>query len=140
MTSTEHFLRAGLWAFLALCRQWYTATLAHIASTNPNGHAPCRSPAPAAPAEPPGDYRERFEALTGRSLRQCPHCHAGTMVVIDSIMRPRGPPAGSGHIMTQERRSNHANPKRPPAGAETLAPRAPSAFRREGQIVRSRLC
>jgi hypothetical protein len=45
--------------------------------------------APAAPAEPPGDYRERFEALTGRSLRQCPHCHTGTMVVIDSIMRPR---------------------------------------------------
>jgi hypothetical protein len=37
---------------------------------------------------PPGDYRERFEALTGRSLRQCPHCHTGTMVVIDSIMRP----------------------------------------------------
>jgi hypothetical protein len=33
-------------------------------------------------------YRERFEALTGRSLRQCPHCHTGTMVVIDSIMRP----------------------------------------------------
>ena len=30
----------------------------------------------------------RFQALTGRSLRQCPHCHAGTMVVIDSIMRP----------------------------------------------------
>ena len=45
--------------------------------------------APAAPAEPLGDYRERFEALTGRSLRQCPHCHTGTMVVIDSIMRPR---------------------------------------------------
>jgi hypothetical protein len=44
--------------------------------------------APAAPAQPPGDYRERFEALTGRSLRQCPHCHVGTMVVIDSIMRP----------------------------------------------------
>jgi hypothetical protein len=44
--------------------------------------------APAAPGEPPGDYRERFEALTGRSLRQCPHCHAGPMVVIHSIMRP----------------------------------------------------
>jgi hypothetical protein len=29
---------------LALCRQRYTATLAHIASTNPNGHAPCRKP------------------------------------------------------------------------------------------------
>ena len=26
---------------------------------------------------------------TGRSLRQCPHCHAGTMVVIASMMRPR---------------------------------------------------
>jgi hypothetical protein len=45
--------------------------------------------APAAPAEPPGDYRERFEALTGRSLRQCSNCHTGTMVVIESIMRPR---------------------------------------------------
>jgi hypothetical protein len=44
--------------------------------------------APAAPVEAPGDYRERFEALTGRSLRQCPHCHAGTMVVVASIMRP----------------------------------------------------
>ena len=37
----------------------------------------------------PADYRERFEALTGRSLRQCPHCHTGTMVVIDCITRPR---------------------------------------------------
>ena len=45
--------------------------------------------APAAPeADPPADYRDRFEALTGRSLRQCPHCHAGTMVVIDCIARP----------------------------------------------------
>jgi Putative transposase len=44
--------------------------------------------APAAPAEPPGNYRERVEALTGRSLRLCPHCHTDTMVVIDSIMRP----------------------------------------------------
>src|ERR1700686_4943967 len=38
--------------------------------------------APAAPAELPGDYRERFEALTGRPLRQCPHGHAGTLGVI----------------------------------------------------------
>jgi hypothetical protein len=41
-----------------------------------------------APADPPADYRDRFEALTGRSLRQCPHCHTGTMVVIDCIARP----------------------------------------------------
>ena len=44
--------------------------------------------APAAPApDPPGDYRDRFKALTGRSLRECPHCHAGIMVVINSIAR-----------------------------------------------------
>lgn len=43
---------------------------------------------PAAPANPPADFRDRFEALTGRSLRECPHCHAGIMVVIDSIARP----------------------------------------------------
>jgi hypothetical protein len=45
--------------------------------------------APAAPAAPPADYRDRFEALTGQSLRQCPHCVTGTMVVIDSIARHR---------------------------------------------------
>jgi hypothetical protein len=45
--------------------------------------------APAAQAaDPPADYRDRFEALTGRSLRACPHCHTGTMVMIDCIARP----------------------------------------------------
>ena len=43
--------------------------------------------APPGPAGPPGDYRDRFEALTGRSLRECPHCRTGVMVVIDSIAR-----------------------------------------------------
>jgi hypothetical protein len=45
----------------------------------------------AAPAaEPqPADYRDRYEALTGRSLRECPHCHTGIMVVIDCIARPK---------------------------------------------------
>jgi hypothetical protein len=40
-------------------------------------------------ADTPADYRERFEALTGLSLRVCPHCHVGTMVVIDCIARPK---------------------------------------------------
>jgi hypothetical protein len=40
---------------------------------------------PDAPAEPPADYRDRYEALTGHSLRQCPHCHTGIMVVIGCI-------------------------------------------------------
>jgi hypothetical protein len=44
--------------------------------------------APAPRPEPPADYHDRFEALTGQSLRQCPHCHVGTMVVIDRIARP----------------------------------------------------
>jgi hypothetical protein len=39
------------------------------------------------PADPSLDYRDRFEALTGRSLRECPHCRAGVMVVINSIAR-----------------------------------------------------
>jgi hypothetical protein len=38
--------------------------------------------------DPPADYRDRYEILTGRSLRDCPHCHTGTMVVIDCIARP----------------------------------------------------
>jgi Putative transposase len=46
--------------------------------------------APAGPAvDPPVDYRDRFEALTGQSLRVCPHCRTGTMVVIDCIARPK---------------------------------------------------
>ncbi len=40
-------------------------------------------------AAPPADYRDRFAALTGRSLRACPHCHTGVMVVIDCIARAK---------------------------------------------------
>jgi hypothetical protein len=40
-------------------------------------------------ADPRADYRNRYEALTGRSLRECPHCHTGIMVVIDCIARPK---------------------------------------------------
>jgi hypothetical protein len=43
--------------------------------------------APPGPADPAVDHRDRFEALTGRSLRECPHCRTGVMVVIDSIAR-----------------------------------------------------
>jgi hypothetical protein len=38
---------------------------------------------PAAPA--PADYRDRYEALTGRSLRACPRCGDGRMGVIDHV-------------------------------------------------------
>jgi hypothetical protein len=45
--------------------------------------------APQPAADPPADHRERFEALTGQSLRECPRCHTGIMVVIDCIARPK---------------------------------------------------
>ena len=33
------------------------------------------------------DYLERYEDLTGRSLRQCPQCHRGNMVVVRILAR-----------------------------------------------------
>jgi hypothetical protein len=54
------------------------------------------APAPAAELpEAPLDYRDRYERLTGLSLRDCPHCGRGQMVRIDSFLPgqlPRGPP------------------------------------------------
>jgi hypothetical protein len=45
------------------------------------------APADLAAIDPPADDRDRYERLTGQSLRECPHCHIGTMVVIDCIAR-----------------------------------------------------
>jgi putative transposase/transposase-like zinc-binding protein len=36
----------------------------------------------AKPPQPEKEYRDRYEELTGRSLRQCPHCQQGKMVKI----------------------------------------------------------
>lgn len=41
------------------------------------------------------DYRDRYQRLTGQSLRDCPHCGKGQMVRIESFTAgsmPRGPP------------------------------------------------
>ena len=41
------------------------------------------------------DYRDRYQRLTGLSLRDCPHCSKGQMVRIESFTAgflPRGPP------------------------------------------------
>ena len=56
---------------LALCRELLAMRLA----------------VPAAPVLPE-DYRGRHEMLTGVSLRICPHCHLGSMVVVEVIPRP----------------------------------------------------
>jgi len=42
------------------------------------------------------DYRDRYQRLTGLSLRACPHCGKGQMVRIESFtagVLPRGPPS-----------------------------------------------
>ena len=59
---------------LARCRQFLGAT------------GPITPPAD---APPPTDYRDRTEALTGTSLRVCPVCHRGQMVVIERLVPTR---------------------------------------------------
>ncbi len=45
--------------------------------------------------EAPVDYRDRYEQLTGKSLRDCPKCGQGHMIYIEAILAttmPRAPP------------------------------------------------
>ncbi|MGC5845226.1 IS91 family transposase [Mesorhizobium abyssinicae] len=50
-------------------------------------------PAPEPSVEPiERDYRDRYEDLTGHSLRQCPACHQGQMIVIEVFDGVTGPP------------------------------------------------
>jgi len=39
------------------------------------------------------DYRDRYEKLTGRSLRECPVCHRGRMIAIKVLPEVRSSPA-----------------------------------------------
>jgi hypothetical protein len=56
------------------------------------------APVPEAAVDVPDqatDYRDRYQRLTGLSLRDCPHCGKGQMVRIESFtagVLPRGPP------------------------------------------------
>jgi hypothetical protein len=45
-------------------------------------------------AEPaiPEDYRDRYERLTGRSLRECPVCHRGRMIAVKAPPQVRSSP------------------------------------------------
>jgi hypothetical protein len=47
------------------------------------GMVPLEPDSPTGVAEP--DYRDRYQALTGSSLRECPACHRGRMIVIGEI-------------------------------------------------------
>jgi hypothetical protein len=35
--------------------------------------------------EPPPDYRDRYEQLTGHSLKECPACHQGRMRMVETL-------------------------------------------------------
>jgi Putative transposase len=64
------------------CRQ-----LLGVPPTNPSSSQP----------QPDEDYRDRYEKLTGHSLRQCPVCHAGRMITVQLLAKVRSPPAISDH-------------------------------------------
>lgn len=51
---------------------------------------------PPLPVDEPLEYLDRYQRLTGQSLRDCPKCCRGQMVRIESFLpgaQPRGPPA-----------------------------------------------
>ena len=45
--------------------------------------------APPESPQPPQDYRDRHEELTGASLRECPLCHRGRMFTVEILARHR---------------------------------------------------
>jgi len=59
------------------CRQLLNMTPPHESSSQP---------------QPREDYRDRYERLTGHSLRECPVCHRGRMIVVKLLAGVRSPP------------------------------------------------
>jgi len=49
--------------------------------------------APPAEAPAPADYQDQHEQLTGSSLRECPICHRGHMVMIEMLLPAHRSPA-----------------------------------------------
>jgi hypothetical protein len=43
-------------------------------------------------SQAPKEYRDRYEELTGLSLRQCPACRQGQMITIETFDGVTGPP------------------------------------------------
>jgi len=44
-------------------------------------------------SSPAEDYRDRYERLTGHSLRECPVCHRGRMITVTTLAEVRSSPA-----------------------------------------------
>jgi hypothetical protein len=51
--------------------------------------SPCQDSSESTASE---DYRDRYERLTGHSLRECPLCHRGQMTRVKELPRIRGSP------------------------------------------------
>ncbi len=75
----DGFQRICCFGFLANCHRARKLTLCRellamrpVAPTMPDQHK---------------DYRDRDEALTGVSLRMCPHCQIGRMLVVEVVAR-----------------------------------------------------
>jgi hypothetical protein len=51
-----------------------------------------KPPVVATDVETPSDYQDRYEALTGKSLHECPVCCQGRMIIVKQIMRPAPSP------------------------------------------------
>jgi hypothetical protein len=60
------------------CRQLLGMTPPHRSASQPQ---PCE------------DYRDRYQKLTGHSLRECPVCHRGRMITVKLLPKNRSPPA-----------------------------------------------
>ncbi len=81
------FHRIRYYGFLANCtRQQKLAECRRVLHASPLPPAECAAPATI-------DYRDRYEALTGRSLRRCPQCHDGNMQTVDHLAGARECPA-----------------------------------------------
>ena len=81
-----------------------------------------RTPPPAEQAGPVAtDYRDRCEALTGRSLRRCPRCHDGNMQAVDHLSQFPATPGRTTCVSDPSRRRRDGLPDHP----------SPSAVRRQ---------
>src|ERR1019366_436870 len=86
----------------------------------------CPSPA----SEPTKDYLDRYEELTGSSLRECPVCHQGAYGENRGLAaQPQVPNGGHGHVMTtavepmiKSRRTGLARPRHRGSVAARVTP------------------
>jgi len=85
-TLPDGFQRIRYYGFLGnRYRQEKLARCRHLLDMAPPVEAPAES-------STPSDYRDRYEELTGSSLRECPVCHRGHMFTVETLP-PRKSPA-----------------------------------------------